>query len=182
VCSIAARRDFPLYTTRRPSFAHSTITTMVRGNLRHPKRVWNTPPDLPKAASGADYPLDVWERNGHCGRGRAGLLVYDNTLAPRLAWRVIYGFSDPGELVVDPFVGGGAIAQACMTLGRRFIGADINAEAVRFTAARLLTDCAWPSERAPQLALAPPAHQGAQPSAFALSDAYPTTPIHGGPR
>ena len=41
-----------------------------------------------------------------------------------------------------------------MTLGRRFIGADVNPHAVRFTAARLLTDCAWPAERAPQFAFA----------------------------
>ena len=177
VSSIAARRDFPLYTTRRPSFAHWTITTMVRGSLRHPRRVWNTPPDLPKAASGADYPLDVWEHNGRCTRGRAGLLVYDNTLPPRLAGRVIYGFSDPGELVVDPFVGGGAIAQACMTLGRRFIGADVNPHAVRFTAARLLTDCAWPAERAPQLALTMPEHT-ATPT-FAFGNAHPATTNHG---
>jgi hypothetical protein len=156
VCSIAARRDFALYTTRRPSFAHWTITTMVRGSLRHPKRVWNTWPDLPKAASGADYALDVWEHNGRCTRGRAGLLVYDNTLPPKLAGRVIYGFSDPGQLVVDPFLGGGAIARACMTLGRRFIGGDVNPHAVRFTAARLLTDCAWPAERAPQFSFATP--------------------------
>ena len=115
VSSIAARRDFPLYTTRRPSFAHWTMTTMVRGSLRHPRRVWNTPPDLPKAASGADYPLDVWEHNGRDARGRAGLLIYDNTLPPASPGELIYGFSDPGELVVDPFVGGGAIAQACMT-------------------------------------------------------------------
>ncbi|HEV7805475.1 MAG TPA: DNA methyltransferase [Solirubrobacteraceae bacterium] len=100
VSSIAARRDFPLYTTRRPSFAHWTVTTMVRGSLRHPRRVWNTPPDLPKAASGADYPLDVWEHNGRDARGRAGLLIYDNTLPSRFAWRLIYGFSNPGELVV----------------------------------------------------------------------------------
>ena len=150
VCSIAARRDFPLRTTRRPSFAHWTVTAMVRGSLRHPKRTWNTPPDLPKAASGGDYPLDVWEHNGRCTRGRAGLLVYDNTLPPRFAHRVIHGFSDPGELVVDPFVGGGAIAAACMALDRRFVGSDVNPHAVRFTAARLLTDGAWPADRAPQ--------------------------------
>ena len=41
-----------------------------------------------------------------------------------------------------------------MALGRRFIGADVNPHAVRFTAARLLTDCAWPAERAPQFTFA----------------------------
>jgi hypothetical protein len=79
--------------------------------------------------------------------------------------------------IVDPFVGGGAIAEACMLLERRFIGADVNPHAVRFTAARLLTDCAWPAERAPQLALTMPEHT-ATPT-FAFGNAHHATTNHG---
>lgn len=42
--------------------------------------------------------------------------------------------TEPGELVVDPFLGGGTTAVVCRDLGRRFIGCDVDAAAV--TAAR----------------------------------------------
>lgn len=44
--------------------------------------------------------------------------------------------SDPGDLVVDPFLGSGAIARESHRLGRRFAGTDLNplaAELTRFT-------------------------------------------------
>jgi ParB-like chromosome segregation protein Spo0J len=42
-----------------------------------------------------------------------------------------------GQLVVDPFVGGGTAAVVCRDLGRRFIGCDVDAHAVRTTRERL---------------------------------------------
>lgn len=36
-------------------------------------------------------------------------------------------FTQPGHLVVDPFLGGGTTAVVCRDLGRRFIGCDIDA-------------------------------------------------------
>lgn len=34
--------------------------------------------------------------------------------------------SEPGELVVDPFVGGGTVPVACVATGRRYIGAELD--------------------------------------------------------
>jgi site-specific DNA-methyltransferase (adenine-specific) len=45
--------------------------------------------------------------------------------------------SQPGELVADPFMGSGSIGVAAVKLGRRFIGTDLNPEAVRLSAERL---------------------------------------------
>lgn len=39
---------------------------------------------------------------------------------------LIEQLAEPGELVVDPFAGSGAFGKAALTLGRRFIGADLN--------------------------------------------------------
>jgi DNA modification methylase len=36
----------------------------------------------------------------------------------------------PGQLVCDPFLGAGTTAVAALKLGRRFVGCDIDAEAV----------------------------------------------------
>lgn len=45
--------------------------------------------------------------------------------------------SNPGDLVLDPFMGSGTTAVACRALGRRFIGFEINLEYVKMARARL---------------------------------------------
>jgi len=144
VNSVAAFREFALRTTRRFACSHWTVTIMCAGPPDHRRRVFNTPPDLPKARSGADYPLDWWPSNGRSDR--PGLLRYDNSLAPLLARRTIRSCSRLGELVVDPCVGSGTTAIEALRLGRRFIGADVNPHAIRFAAARLLAEYTWPQE------------------------------------
>ena len=149
VSQVAARKAFPLRTTRRPANAHWCITILTRGALHHPRRVFNCPADLPKARSGADYPLSFWTDNGRADR-RGDLLRYDNALPLKLVCRVIEAFSDPGELVVDPMLGSGTTAIAAWATSRRFVGGDVNDQAVRFAAARLLDEHAWPREDAGQ--------------------------------
>lgn len=45
--------------------------------------------------------------------------------------------TEPGDLVVDPFLGGGTTAIVCRDLGRRFVGCDIDQAAVRTVQERL---------------------------------------------
>jgi site-specific DNA-methyltransferase (adenine-specific) len=45
--------------------------------------------------------------------------------------------TEPGQIVADPFMGSGSAGVAALKLGRRFIGTDLNPEAVRLTAGRL---------------------------------------------
>jgi hypothetical protein len=120
-----------------------------RGATRPRASVQSTQ-DLASARSGHPYPLDWWAE----GIGRAdrpGLARYDNSLPLPMMLRLVRAFSDPGEHVVDSFVGGGTTAIACWQAGRRFTGGDVNPHAVRFTAARLLSEHAWPAERQPSL-------------------------------
>lgn len=144
VSQIVARKVFPLKTTRRPSAAHWCVTVMCNGRLYDPRRVFNCPPDLPLAATGATYPLSWWEDNGRADR--PGLLRYDNSLPLKLVGRLVEAFSDPGELVVDPMVGSGTTAIACLRAGRRFSGSDVNPEAIKFAASRLLAEHEWATE------------------------------------
>jgi ParB-like chromosome segregation protein Spo0J len=46
-------------------------------------------------------------------------------------------FSEPGELVCDPFLGGGTTAVAAQRAGRRFVGCDVDPGAVEVTIERL---------------------------------------------
>lgn len=43
----------------------------------------------------------------------------------------------PGDIILDPFMGSGTTGVAATKLGRRFIGADIDATAVEITTRRL---------------------------------------------
>ena len=149
VNSVPAYRDFALRTTRRFACSHWQVTIMCRGRQQDSRRVFNTPEDLPKARSGIDYPLDWWPENGRADR--PGLLRYDNSLPLRLLLRAMEACSNSGELVVDPCVGSGTTAIAARRLHRRFIGGDINPLALRFAAARLLAEHAWPEEAAPPM-------------------------------
>ncbi|HEX6293391.1 MAG TPA: DNA methyltransferase [Herpetosiphonaceae bacterium] len=49
----------------------------------------------------------------------------------------IVQFTDPGDLVLDPFCGGGTVAAMCKKLGRRSISIDRSRRAVDLTIARL---------------------------------------------
>lgn len=51
--------------------------------------------------------------------------------------RLVEMAAKPGELVVDPFLGSGTTALACLATGRRFLGADVDPGAVSLTLERL---------------------------------------------
>ncbi len=50
---------------------------------------------------------------------------------------IVQRFTEPGDLVVDPFLGSGTTALACLQLGRRFVGCDIDASAVAIARRRV---------------------------------------------
>jgi site-specific DNA-methyltransferase (adenine-specific)/adenine-specific DNA-methyltransferase len=53
--------------------------------------------------------------------------------------RIILSSSDPGDLVLDCFMGSGTTQTVAMKHGRRFIGADINLGAIQTATKRLIT-------------------------------------------
>jgi hypothetical protein len=52
---------------------------------------------------------------------------YPAKFAPQLPRQVIAALSRPGDLILDPFSGGGTTAVEAITAGRRFYGVDANA-------------------------------------------------------
>jgi hypothetical protein len=61
---------------------------------------------------------------------------YPARFSPAFAAAAIECFTKPGELVLDPFVGGGTTAIEAMRLGRRCVVADLNPLATFVTAAK----------------------------------------------
>ena len=51
--------------------------------------------------------------------------------------RLVQVSSNPGALVVDPFMGSGTTAVACQELDRHFIGFEINKSYIKIAKARL---------------------------------------------
>lgn len=47
--------------------------------------------------------------------------------------------TNPGETVVDPFMGSGSSGEACMNLGRNYLGCDISDDALAVARKRLFT-------------------------------------------
>jgi hypothetical protein len=58
---------------------------------------------------------------------------YPARFSPLFARSVIEAFTEPGEVVYDPFMGGGTTLVEALALGRRAIGTDINSLAVFVT-------------------------------------------------
>lgn len=140
VNSIAVRKRFGLYTTRRFVHQHWRVTLMTKGTYRSARRVFHRPAEMPVGRTGHIYAVDVWDDIPEMRR--SGLMRYDNSLHPDLASRVIRATTDEGDLVADPFLGGGSTAEACMVTGRRFFGGDVNPDSLRFTMARILAEVA----------------------------------------
>jgi DNA modification methylase len=53
------------------------------------------------------------------------------------AAELVKRFSNPGDLVVDPFVGSATTGAAALRLGRRFLGCDVDPAALEVAAKRL---------------------------------------------
>lgn len=84
-------------------------------------------------------PNDWWEmaivaRKKIDGKNRMG---YPTEKPSELLERIVKAASKPGDLVFDCFMGSGVTQSVAMTLGRRFIGADINLGAIDTTVKRL---------------------------------------------
>lgn len=58
------------------------------------------------------------KRHHHWGQSESGFA------------EIVERFTDPDDLVVDPFLGGGTTGVVCRDLGRRFVGCDVDAAAV----------------------------------------------------
>ena len=75
-----------------------------------------------------------WNGRGKAGRwdspaarwDTGGKMVHPTQKALRLMRGLVSDFSNPGELVCDPFAGSGSTAVACKELGRRFVGWEIS--------------------------------------------------------
>ena len=73
-------------------------------------------------------PNDNDKRFHHWGQSESGMADLINK------------FSEPGQVILDPFLGGGTTGVVALDLGRRFIGSDIDDSAIATSLERLYKD------------------------------------------
>lgn len=81
---------------------------------------------------------DVWRLSMLQPADKTENLNYPTQKPEKLIERIVNASSNPGDIVLDCFMGSGTTQAVAMKLGRRFIGADINLGAVQIATKRLL--------------------------------------------
>jgi DNA methylase len=80
--------------------------------------------------SAAGGPLTRFFAAVHCNGYVAGhthnFYRYPARFSPQFARAAIETFSNPGDTILDPFMGGGTSAVEALAAGRRFVGCDLN--------------------------------------------------------
>ena len=103
----------------------------LRHRITKDGRTWTPHPDGRQAG-------DVWQIPTLAGRRFAEERTKHPTQKPlELSRRIVQHFSDPGDMVLIPFVGSGSECVAAIQCDRRFIGAELNAEYVDIAKARI---------------------------------------------
>jgi DNA modification methylase len=112
----AHRNDSTFHVIREPYKSEERLRHAINKN----GKLWKPNPAGRQAG-------DVWTFPTLAGRRFADERTEHPTQKPlSLSRRLVEHFSNPGELVVVPFVGSGSECVAAIECGRRFIGAEIN--------------------------------------------------------
>jgi DNA modification methylase len=134
----------------RPAAAYEGLAIMHR----KAKKQWNGRGSFAYWSAELDEELALYTHNGT--RGEKGRHPNQKPLA--LCLELVAKFSNRGETVLDPFAGSGRIGEACIYLGRNYIGFERDAEWVEKARARLISSEAhWELADEDCLALCRPA-------------------------
>jgi hypothetical protein len=126
--------------TQKPPKGQAPKSAYVRGGIWYKcNAMGQLTKDRPATAYEGIAILHGFQEDGHPkmrwnGRGSYGIWRANSTRGKKdrhpnekpvdLAMKLVALFSERGETVFDPFCGSGAIGEACVRLGRNFIGLD----------------------------------------------------------
>ena len=92
----------------------------IKRNILDPNQAMKPKDTVYKVATSKPH-SNMFEYSLH-GNDTGHPAVFPN----RLAYDQIISWSDPGDLIYDPFMGSGTVAVECMRTGRNYLGSEIN--------------------------------------------------------
>ncbi|MGD8451297.1 MAG: site-specific DNA-methyltransferase [Phycisphaerae bacterium] len=130
--------------------------------LRFPSARHTEYQDL-RANPAGRLPDDVWDEFPRvCGTFKERAGFHGCQMPEALLMRIVAASSNPGDWVLDPFVGSGTTVVAAQRLGRKYVGVDVSKQYVKRTEQRLAdtqardeaepADGAWPTLHVDMLA------------------------------
>jgi site-specific DNA-methyltransferase (adenine-specific) len=120
---------------------HPKVFTFNDGALRYPSARHTEYQDL-RANPGGRLPDDVWgEFPRVCGTFKERAGFHGCQMPEALLMRIVLASSNPGDIVLDPFVGSGTTAVAAKRLGRQYVGIDLSEQYAEHTRQRLAQVC-----------------------------------------
>ena len=75
--------------------------------------------------------------NGLCRQSEVGFHVHPTQKPVSLMRWIVDRWTEPGDLVLGPYMGSGPVAQACHELGRRYVGIELVEDYCRVAVSRL---------------------------------------------
>ena len=97
------------------------------------KIIWEKPNPVPSYSKDRRYP--VYEHIFHFVKSKK--YFFDIKKAKELGHHIIEITSRKGDIVLDPFMGSGTVAEACILLNRNYIGFEINEDFCKIAEERL---------------------------------------------
>mgnify|MGYP002663710679 CR=1 FL=1 len=144
----ASNHDVILSYRKGEKLAFTTLREAREKPKTQQKRVWDSESKSLKQARDDEGNLiyyedtertidDVWRLPYLMPADQTEKLDYPTQKPERVIERIIQSSTNPGDLVLDCFIGSGTTAAVAQKLGRRWIGCDINKGAIQTTAKRL---------------------------------------------
>lgn len=141
---------------------HPRLFTFNDKLLRFPSARHTEYQDL-RASPAGRLPNDVRDEFPRvCGTFKERAGFHGCQMPEALLMRIIMASSNPGDIVLDPFVGSGTTVVAAKRLGRKYVGIDISDKYAQHTRERLAAVCdesrvaanpeSWPALHAETLA------------------------------
>lgn len=119
------RHEDILYFTKSPNY------TFNLDDIRVPQKYYRERNNM-----AGTNPGDVWEFSHvhYCSAERVG---HPTQKPEALLERIIGASSNPGDIVLDPFVGSGTTCKVADVMGRKWLGIDINPQYIQMSQERI---------------------------------------------